>query len=253
VTFTINSNPLAPDTAEEMVSDTILTFSPTAAVQVNKLAILPVVWDNVDTDNAEDTDKLTVTDTQSNAWLRAGEAQYSAGGVLDGVLAGIFYSVITTQIETTDTITISSTGDGTAKGCTLATFNRDTTKVVGVVGRGYERIAGSAAYSASVSGLVSEEHLWIGLNAMEAAADDTNAQDSSFSAILQGANQHFGPTGGGDTNVGARAAFKIATDTGETYDQSINVSTQDRATLLVAFNEEYPLDQSTATRRVIVA
>jgi hypothetical protein len=252
VTFTIHTNDLAPSTAEEMVSDTTLAFSPTAAVPVNKLATLPVVWDNVDGDNADDTANLGVTDSKGNTWLRAAECQYSAGGVLDGVLVGLFYSVITTQIETTDTITITSSAVGTAKGCTLATFNRDTSKLIGVAGRGYERVAASAAYSATVSGLPSEEHLWVGINAIENDPSNTNGADVAYTLITQGAVGSFGPAGGGDTNVGARAGYLISTGTTETYDRAA-LSTQDRATLLVAFNEAFPLDQSFPTRRTMVA
>lgn len=234
--FTIHTNDLAPSTAEEQTSDTTLAFSPTAAVPVGKLAVLPVVWDNVDTTNANDTMFLSVSDTKGNTWARAAEAQYSAGGALDGVMAGVYYTTITTQIETTDTITITSTANGTAKGCTLVTFNRDTAKVVGVAGKGYERVAAAAAYSASVSGLASEEHLWIGVNAIENDPTNTNGADVAYTLITQGATASWGPTGGGDTNVGARTAYLIATGTSETYDRA-TLSTQDRCTVLVAFVE----------------
>jgi hypothetical protein len=236
MTFTIHTNTLAPIDAEEMVSDTTLAFLPSAAVPVDKLAILPVVWDNVSTSNADDTTFLSVSDSKSNAWIRAAEAQYSAGGVLDGVLAGVFYSVITTQIETTDTITITSTAVGTAKGATLATFNRDTAKTINVAGKGYERVGASSAYTVTVSGLASEEHLWIGLNAMEADASAVNVSASTFTLIMQGAGSSFGPTAGDITNVGGRAAYKISTGTTETY-ANTGVSTRDRCTILVAFNE----------------
>jgi hypothetical protein len=236
MTFTIHTNDLAPTTAEEMVSDTTLAFLPSAAVPTTKLAILPVIWDNVSTSSADDTTFLSVSDTKSNTWLRAAESQYSAGGVLDGLLAGIFYSTITTQIETTDTITITSTAVGTAKGATLVTFNRDTAKTVGVAGRGYQRIAASTSYSASVSGLASEEHLWIGLNAIEGDPTNTNGADVAYTLITQGAGNSFGPAGGGDTNVGARCAYLISTGTSETYDRT-SLTSLDRVTLLVAFNE----------------
>lgn len=236
MTFSVHTNDLAPASAEEMVSDTTLAFSPTVAVPINKLAIIPVVWDNVSTLNSDDTTFLSVADTKSNTWTRAAEAQYSAGGSLDGVMVGCFYSTIATQIETTDTITITSTAVGTAKGCTLITFNYDTSKTIAVAGKAYERVAASAAYTVTVSGLSSEEHLWIGVNGMEADANNTNTTDSTFTVITQGTTALFGPTGGGATNVGARAGYKIATDTGETYDRT-TLSAQDRATLLVAFRE----------------
>jgi hypothetical protein len=233
--FTIYSADLAT-AVNEMVSDTTLAFSPSAAVPVDKLAVLLVVWDNVNTANSDDTTILSVSDTKSNTWNRAAESQYTAGGVLDGMLNGIFYSIITTQIETTDTITITSTSNGTAKGATLCAFNRDTAKAVGVAGKGYERITASAAYSASVSGLTSEEHLWIGHNGMETDRTAVNTKDTTFTQISSGGLASWGPSGGSNTNVGGRGGYKIATDTGETYDNS-GLSSQDRVTILVAFNE----------------
>lgn len=235
MTFTVDNVNLAPAAAEEEVSDTTLAFSPVAAVPVDKLAVLLVVWDNVTTANADDTALLSVSDTKTNSWVRAAEAQYSAGGALDGVLAGIFYSVITTQIETTDTITITSTANGTAKGAALASFNRDTLKTIAVAGKGYQRIGASADYSASVSGLMSEEHLWVGQNAMEADSGSTNAKDVTFTQISQGGSATWGPTGTG-LGVGARGGYKIATDTGETYDNTAQ-AIKDRVTVLVAFRE----------------
>lgn len=239
MTYTIDQNPFAPETAEEQTSDTTLAFSPSVTVAVDKLAVLFVAWDNVNTTNGDDTTILSVSDSKSNTWLRAAEAQYSAGGALDGVLAGIFYSTITTNILTSDTITITSTANGTAKGCTGATFSRDTAKVVGVAGKGYERVAAAAAYSVTVSGLANEEHLWVGLNAIENDPNNTNGEDTTYTLIKQGTLSLFGPTGGGDTNVGGRAAYKIATGTSETYDRT-SLSTQDRVSILVAFNESTP-------------
>jgi hypothetical protein len=234
VSFTIHANDLAPSTAEENTSDSSLAFSPTAAVPVAKLAIIPVAWDNVDGTSADDTTKLSIADSKGNTWLRAAECQYSAGVALDGVLCGCFYSVIATQIETSDTITVTSTANGTAKGATLATFNRDAAKTIAVAGKGYERVAVSTAYSASVSGLASEEHLWIGVNAIDINASNTNNPDATFTLITQGGLGAFGPEVAG--GAGARAGYKIATDTGETYDRTAQVSA-DRATLLVAFKE----------------
>jgi hypothetical protein len=235
MTFSVDTNNLAPDTAEESVSDTSLAFSPAAAVAVNKLAVLPVVWDNVNGTNTDDTTILSAADTKGNTWTRAAECQYSAGAALDGILVGILYSVVTTQIETTDTITITSTANGTAKGATLVTFNRDSSKTVAVAGKGYQRIAASADYSASVSGLASEEHLWIGINGMEASPANTNAGDVTYTVITQGIQSFFG-AGTGVSAAGARAGYKIATDTGETYDRTA-LTVADRATALVAFRE----------------
>jgi hypothetical protein len=156
---------------------------------------------------------------------------------LDGVLTGLYYSVISTQIETSDTITITSTANGTVKGCTLATFNRDVAKSIAVAGKGYQRLASSADYSATVSGLVSGEHLWIGVNGMERGPANTNGEDTTYTQITQGLGSAFGHAGGGGAaGIGARAGYKIATDTTETYDRTA-LALCARCTVLVAFVE----------------
>jgi hypothetical protein len=233
--FSIHTNDLAPATADETnVNDATLAFSPTGAVPVGKLAILPVVWDNANTTSADDTTFLSAADTKGNTWIRAAEVQFSnGGGPQDGVLCGCLYCVITTQIETSDTITITNTVSATTtKGATLVTFNYDTSKTIAVAGKGYERIAASGAYSAAVSGLASEGHLWIGMNGMDAGAGNANGQDTTFVGITQGLGNDLGAGG----TAAARAAYKIATDTNETYDRT-GMHITDRATLLVAFRE----------------
>jgi hypothetical protein len=240
MTFTVGTNSLAPTTAEESTSDTALAFSPIATVAGGLLAVLPVVWDNVDGTNADDTTKLSVSDTKGNTWIRAGEAQYSAGSALDGVLTGVFYSVISTSILTSDTITITSTANGTGKGATLVTFNRDTGKTISVAGKGYERVSNALAYTVTVSGLASEEHLWIGVNGMERGPANVNTIDATFTQITQDTDTAFGHAGGGgDAGIGGRAGYKIATGPSETYDNT-GLTQCDRCTALVAFVEVAP-------------
>jgi hypothetical protein len=232
--FTIHTNDLAPSTADEAnVNDNNLAFSPTGAVPVGKLAIVPVVWDNVSLTSADDTTHISASDSKGNTWTRAAEATYSAGGApQDGVLVSCLYSVITTQIETSDTITLTHALTNTSsKGATLLTFNYDTAKTIAVAGKGYERVAAATAYSAAVSGLPSEEHLWVGINGIDVDPANTNGADTVFTLITQGTIGSFGAG-----TAGARAGYRIATDTGETYDRTALVSA-DRATLLVAFRE----------------
>lgn len=234
--FTIHDADMAPSTAEASLAGATLAFSPTSAVPVGKLAVLLAVWDNTDGTNADDTSFLSVTDSKGNTWIRAGEAQRSAGVALDGLLAGEFYSVITTQIETTDTITVThSSVLGAAKGLTLTAFNRDTAKGVEVAGKAYVRAAAATSYSVTVSGLTSEPHLWVGQNGIEGTPFDTNTRDTAYTEITQGAAAFWG-AGTGGAGVGARGGYLISTGTTETYNAS-GLATLDRCTVLVAFRE----------------
>lgn len=236
--FTIHDADLAPSTAEASLAGATLAFLPTSAVPVDKLAVLLAVWDNTDGTNADDTTFLTVTDSKGNIWIRAGEAQYSPGGLAaDGLLAGIYYSVITTQIETTDTITVThSSALGVFKGLTLAAFNRDTTKGVAVAGKGYDRGSSTTAYTITVSGLTNEPHLWVGENGMERTPSDVNSIDGDFTQFTQGGTANWGAGSGGSLALGGRGGYRIVTSTTETYDRT-TLSAADRCTVLVAFRE----------------
>lgn len=237
--FTIHDADMAPSTAEALLAGATLAFSPTSAVPVDKLAVLFAVWDNTDGTNADDTTFLTVTDSKGHTWIRAGEGQYSAGVALDGVLAGIFYTLVTTQIETTDTITIThSSALGVAKGATLTAFNRDTAKGVQVAAKGYQRVAASTSYNVVISGLSSAPRLWVGHNAIENSSDQLNTRDTAYTVIQQAAANGWGPFLGSPStaHVGGRGGYLIQTGTGQDYNNSALLSA-DRATVLVGFEE----------------
>jgi hypothetical protein len=234
--FSVNTSNMADNTAEESSSDTALTFSPTANVDVGKLAIVFGVWDNVNTTDADDTTILSVTDSKSNSWTRAAEAQVSHGGALDGVLGGIFYTVITTQILTSDTITITSTAVGTGKGGHVGTFTFGAGTTIEVAGKAYQRTtAGNAtSYSVTLGSLTNEEHLWVGYNTHEASDGATNNTDPDFTTFSHdAANDAWGPSG---TGPSARAAYLIETGTTQTYAAS-GLQSADRVTILAAFRE----------------
>lgn len=234
MTFTIYDDDLGK--TDEEASDSTLPITPTSIIPVDKLATVQVVWDNVDGTNADDTTKLSVADNAGgNTWLRAGECQFSPGGVaLDGLLIGIFYCVVVTQIEVTHVVTVTSTANGTGKGGQLAAFNRDSAKTIAVAGKGYQRVAAASAYTVTVGSLPSAEHLWIGSNGIEAPKGSINNQDTTFTVLTGAGSNNWGGSGGGSPS--AHAAYKIATDTTETYDRTAQ-DVGDRATVLVAFVE----------------
>ena len=237
VTFTVDVADAANNTAEEKVSDTVLTFSPTSNITSGKLAIVFAVMDNVDTTSSDDTTKLTVTDTDGHTWTRAAEGQLSSGGALDGLVAGIYYTITTTTISTSDTITITAIANATAKGGHLSSFNIGGGSTVSVAGKAYQRVTATGTYTVTLSGLAGgTEYLWIGTNAHESSDGGTNNVDTiDFTQINHaGVGDAWGTSGGSD--VSARAGYRIATETTNTYNTSGNAVT-DRVSILVAFQE----------------
>ena len=102
----------------------------------------------------------------------------------------------------------------------------------------YQRVAASASYTVTSGVLASEEHLWIGHNAMEGSSGASNSIDTSggWVAITQGGGNSWGNSGGADANTSARGSYLISTDTGQTYAASV-LQNADRCTALVAFRE----------------
>lgn len=238
MTFTIYDDDMAPGSAENNVSGTTLAFSPSSAVPVGKLAIL-LLASQVDVGLGADTEDTTigsVSDSKGNTWSRAAECHRNT----QRLLAGVYFSVISTQIETSDTITVTFTQAATAKAVTLAAFN--ITDTPEVVGKDYET-ATATAYTTTLSGLTSEEHLWIGHNTANSGNSAViGAKDAAYTSITQGA----GTVWSGAAGAGGTGAYLISTGTSETYDNAGPLTNGGRASILVAFHEV----AAAVTRRV---
>jgi len=228
-------------TANEKVSDTTLGVSPTSALTTGNLVCLAAITDNTGTTSADDTTEHSVADALGNTWTKAKEARYSAGAAADGIVASLWWSVLTTGIATSDVITLTLGTARTAKGLgILGEWSFGAGNTIAVAGAGSERIAASAAYTVTVGSLTNEQHLWIGTNTMESGASGVNAIDAGYSGFNFAALAYYGTTGGAAaTNVGGRAGYLIETSTTQTYDLTAQASA-DRVTLLVAFREVVP-------------
>jgi len=232
VAFTIHDDDLAPSTAESGTLGTTLAFSPTSVVPVGKLAVL-LATTSPETPlgaDLEDGTSTSVTDAKSNTWVRAAEGYRNAQTQVGAVL----YSVITTQIETTDTITLTMSANSRAHGVALATFNISGGSTIEVAGKDYT-IQVNTSYTTTVSGLTSEEHLWIGTHTAALTAAQLGAKDSAYTAITQGGAATWGATG--TESAFAGGGYVISTGTSETYDNAGPLTNGGRVTILVAFKE----------------
>src|SRR5512139_1245248 len=98
--------PTARGSATEEVSDTSISMNPSANLTVNLLAFVCCVTDNYVTTKGASS-QHTVTDAKSNLWRKISEYTESDGVAADGVTISIHGARITTQINTTDTITLT--------------------------------------------------------------------------------------------------------------------------------------------------
>lgn len=87
-------------------SGTTLSVSPAANITVGKLVFVCSTTDNYVTSSGS-SGEHSISDSQSNVWTKVAEYTNSDGVAADGITVSVFWSVITTQISTSDTITLT--------------------------------------------------------------------------------------------------------------------------------------------------
>ena len=92
--------------ASHETSGTTVSVSPTITIPVGALAVATGVSDNTATASGETTEH-TVTDSVGNTWTRLIEAARANGAAADGVTGSVWLTKVTTQIGTSDTVTLT--------------------------------------------------------------------------------------------------------------------------------------------------
>ena len=188
-------------------SSTTVTVTPAANLTAGKLVVVASMSDNNDTADGATTFH-SISDSKSNTWTRVSEYTETDGAADDGSTVSIFATKITTQIDTTDTITLTL---GTAKTdkiitVTEATLGAGTGWVIEQVG------VGQAAISASVSSLPSREYFLFSAGASE-GEDVTKTADADYSEQF---DSRTSSTGALDINIAGHVQTRVATLTTDT-------------------------------------
>ncbi len=119
-----------------------ITVQPSANLVVGRLVVVTVHTDNIGTADGTSTDHSSVADNASgsqNVWRKATEKTDTDGVAADGAVVSVWYSVLKTQIATTDTITCNLAGSIVARAITVleATITENSVEVENVgVGQG---------------------------------------------------------------------------------------------------------------------
>ena len=99
-----------------------LSVQPTANITVGKIAIVQAVSDNDDTVGGATTFH-TLSDTDNNTWARVYEVTDTDGAADDGSTTSLWWTKVATQIDTTDSITVTyGGGSGSLTDATIAVF-----------------------------------------------------------------------------------------------------------------------------------
>ena len=207
---------------------TTLAATPSSTLAVGDLLIAIMASDNVGTVDG-DTTAASFADDKGNVWTRLWETTRTGGSGNDGVTNAAFYCVITTQIETTDDITM------TTPSLTNRQFTVEHFTITGadVSASGIVTARGSSDTPSVTSGAIaSAEYLWIGSVGIEGKDSDGFTQDVDFSNLTQAGNSAGSPTG----NTAVRGGYRIATQTSDTYNPALG-SARDWATGIAALEE----------------
>lgn len=169
----------ARGSATSVASASTIAMSPSANLTVGKLVVVNVVVDNYVTSKGSSAE-LSLADSKSNTWVKIGEYSESDGVAADGVTIASWYSIITTQIATTDTITCTLAHAVTRR--IISTF--EATKTAGTSISVAQLGWGQTQIEATVTGLVpNTEYLLIGHGGSE-GNDNTKTPDADYTELF---------------------------------------------------------------------
>ena len=215
-----------------------LSVSPTANITVGKIAIVQAVSDNDDiTEGA--TTFHTLSDTDGNTWTRVYEETDTAGSADDGSTTSLWWSEVATQIDTTDSITVTyGGGSGSLTDATIAVFEATITagNTITFVTPASTHIDDSATSISDTQGsLDSREYLLVGSFGAE-GEDNIKTEDADYTVLYD-----LNSTGAGlpAVNIESGLQYRIATLTTDTVTTS-DVDFTNGTQTLVAFYEVSP-------------
>ncbi len=208
-----------------------LVVTTSAAAEVNNVIVCIVAADNLDTGADAETAHWSVSDSAGNTYTRAVEFENTNAAAAAGANSSIFFSKVSTQLASAGTITFTSDAAVTAKAASCWEFSIVSTNVVSVAGKATLANDGADPGAITISGLASQEYLWVSVVAHEGPNTDAFTQQAGYTSL--DAN---GTTGAGAaTNMSVRGGFRIFTGTTDTVD--VTYTAVDHAQGYVALKE----------------
>ena len=222
-------------------ADTTIARSPTSTLIVGQVIIIAVTCDNTGTtDSTTETDTNEITGVSDNAasttnvWTKLGEWLASDGSAADGGVGALFACKITTQVNTTDTVTASFANSTAGRTISINAFSVGSGNTFSMLGAAGQSVDSGTAISVTVGSLANAEHLWVCIQAAEGISTANLTIDANFVQL------HEFTTGGTTaTNMTQQCSYRILTATTETFDCTWGAA-RDGAVLLIALDEVAP-------------
>ena len=218
-------------TAQNKTSSTTHALTTTATAEVGNVIIVAAAWNNAGTSDG-DTTQLTCADSAGNTYTRIREYTNSAGAADDGVCLTAFHCVVTTELASGGTITVTSASARTAKAMTAHEFSKGSGTTLAVENTALDEGVNNDPASFSLGSLTSREYLFLYYYGRESTGTLTLDTDLTSAGAV-------GTSGGGsDTNMQVAAAYNISTGTASpTIDCSSSSDTNEYAQIIAAIYE----------------
>ena len=203
-------------------------------VSAGNLVVAIVAVDNIQTTDGNSNTVVGITDsTGSNTWTKAREFTNGQGGAAAGACVAIFYSVLTSSLSSSNTVTVDFSGLPTnAAAITFWEFSKGAGTTISVNGSGDLANDGADPGNITISGLSSKQYLFVRGIAAEQSIGSPFTNTASYTAFVSN-----GTTGGGGaSNMTVFGEWRILTGTGDSSDPSISASS-DCASTFVALSE----------------
>ncbi len=210
------SSPTARGSTVRTTSGTTIAVTPTANVTVGKIAFLGCVTDNTATANGASANHDSVADTDGHTWAEVFEETDSDTAAADGSTISLWWTKVTTQIDTTDAVTLTIDTARTDGVCGLVEVTIGAGKTVTAITLTPTHSDTHTMLSATSTGLTSQEYLFFGLFGAE-------GEDTAKTAIANYSELHdlvSTTSGSADANVQLHIGTRIRTDTGDTWTSS---------------------------------
>lgn len=224
----------ASDIGDTGSGNYVITTS--AAAEVGNVVILPLGKDNVATSDGTGSEITSVADTGLNTWSALAQFVNGQGAANAGAYVAAILAKITTQINISDTITVTKSTDVDCASRAWE-FTVGAGKTLQVASGGLQTLAndGADVGSMTISGLPSKEYLFLRVSACEHEEITQWTNTASYTNIPL---VRSSAAGVGTTNIVARAEFIIATGTGHTSDPTLGAGeTPDSASIFMALEE----------------
>lgn len=230
-------------TGSEKVSDASVNMTTSAAAEAGNVIIVCVAMDNPDAADG-DTDDLSVTDSAGNIYTQIVERENAQGAAAGGAIAGVFYSVVTSQLSSGGTITATIDTTVVAKAVSAWEFSMSVGNAVQVAGTNTAADDGADPTSVSIGSLANQEHLFVHCLAAEGPQTDAYTWDVNYTQF------------GGDGTTGAavasnmhvRGGYRILTATSSAVNVTSDTADRDYAQVAGALDEI----TAAASRRILV-